>query len=133
MKGAVLVDGFVRGTWKIDRQKGAASLVVELFAPLSKRDRTALADEGARLLAVAADGARSHDVWFSATLQGVMMWLASIAGETTAMPTMAAQAISRRTIFRPTSVNSWRNVTGLPGKPPVTIAVTVVVPPPFAT
>jgi len=65
MKGAVLVDGFVRGTWKIDRQKGAASLVVEPFAPLSKRDRTALADEGARLLAVAGGGARAHDVRFS--------------------------------------------------------------------
>ena len=38
---------------------------LEPFAPLSKRDRTALADEGARLLAVAADGARAHDVRFS--------------------------------------------------------------------
>ena len=68
MKGAVLVDGFVRGTWKIDRQKGAASLVVEPFAPLSKRDRTALAEEGARLLAVAGGGARRTGIRFSGFL-----------------------------------------------------------------
>jgi len=65
MKGAVLVDGFVRGTWKIDRRKGAANLVVEPFARLSKRDRTALAGEGARLLAVAGGDARALDVRFS--------------------------------------------------------------------
>jgi hypothetical protein len=64
-KGAVLVDGFVRGTWKIERQKGSASLVVAPFASLAKQDRIALADEGARLLA-AAGGAQAQGVRFSA-------------------------------------------------------------------
>jgi hypothetical protein len=42
-----LVDGFVRGTWKLDRD--TATVVVEPFEPLSKEDRVAVAEEGERL------------------------------------------------------------------------------------
>jgi hypothetical protein len=67
-KGTVLVDGFVRGTWKINREQGAAHLIVEPFKRLSKPDRTALADEGAWLLNAAAPDAQDHDIRF------VMPW-----------------------------------------------------------
>jgi hypothetical protein len=65
VKATVLVDGFVRGTWRIERQPGAATLHVELFEAVAERDRSALAEEGARLLAFAAGGA-SHDIQLTA-------------------------------------------------------------------
>ena len=64
-KGTVLLDGFVRGTWKLDRDKDVARLIVEPFKRLSKPDRTTLADEGARLLAVAAQDAQDRDIRFT--------------------------------------------------------------------
>jgi hypothetical protein len=57
----LLVDGFVRGTWRIERARGSATLRVELFGPIPRADRDAVAEEGARLLDFAAAGAR-HDV-----------------------------------------------------------------------
>ncbi|MCO6003798.1 winged helix DNA-binding domain-containing protein [Actinoallomurus purpureus] len=56
-----LIDGFVHGTWRISRGRDRAVLTVEPYAPLAARDRTALAEEGARLLAFAAGGA-AHDI-----------------------------------------------------------------------
>lgn len=64
-RGAVLVDGFVRGTWAIARQGGTATLFIEPFEPLDKPDRVALAEEGIRLLAFAATPARAGDVRFT--------------------------------------------------------------------
>ncbi|MCO5971183.1 winged helix DNA-binding domain-containing protein [Actinoallomurus soli] len=52
-----LIDGFVHGTWRIVRERDRAILDVEPYTPLAARDRTALLEEGARLLAFAADGA----------------------------------------------------------------------------
>lgn len=49
----VLVDGFARGTWKMARRAGAATLIVSQFERFSKKDATALASEGTRLLAFA--------------------------------------------------------------------------------
>jgi hypothetical protein len=46
----VLVDGFVQATWKIVRQRREATLRVQLLRPLTKQDRLAIAEEGARLL-----------------------------------------------------------------------------------
>ena len=63
-KGAVLVDGFVRGTWTIKQKRNTAALLVELFGPLSRQDRAALAEEGTRLLEFAADDADTYDVQF---------------------------------------------------------------------
>jgi Winged helix DNA-binding domain len=62
----ILVDGFVRGTWKITRVLRAATLLIEPFAPLAKTGRDALAEEGAQLLAFAAEDADSRDVRFAA-------------------------------------------------------------------
>jgi winged helix DNA-binding protein len=49
--GMVLVDGFVRGTWRIE----AGELCVDTFAPISRDDAAALADEGEKLLAFLTD------------------------------------------------------------------------------
>lgn len=62
--GTVLVDGFVRGTWKRERTRGRESLVIEPLEPFSKEDIAALTAEGARLLTFIATGL-DHDVRFA--------------------------------------------------------------------
>ena len=53
----ILVDGFVRGAWKIEKTKNAATLVIEPFAKLTKPERAALIEEGERLVRfVGSDG-----------------------------------------------------------------------------
>ena len=50
------LDGFVAGIWRIDRVRDAATLVVTPIRPLSKRETSALGDEGQGLVAfLAAD------------------------------------------------------------------------------
>jgi hypothetical protein len=46
----VLVDGFVAAAWKIERAKGAATLVVEPFAPLAKAARGEIEREAEELV-----------------------------------------------------------------------------------
>ncbi len=60
--GAVLVDGFLSGMWRITRDHGNATLVVETDGSWTKLDRTAVAGEGARLLSFLATDAHHHDV-----------------------------------------------------------------------
>jgi hypothetical protein len=67
--GTVLVDGFVRGTWRIARQRDAATLHVELFERVARSERAALTEEGGRLLAFAAPDVRAHDVRLSAAAE----------------------------------------------------------------
>jgi hypothetical protein len=57
-----LVDGFVRGTWRIARAGDTATLVLRPTRRLAAAERVALEAEGERLLAFMAAGARSHDV-----------------------------------------------------------------------
>ncbi len=64
-RGAVLVDGFVHGAWKIARRRGGATLTIELFKPLAEADRAAVTEEGAKLLAFATDGANACDIQFT--------------------------------------------------------------------
>ena len=61
----VLVDGFVRGTWKTERTRGKATLVIEPFEPLSKKDRDALAAEGERLIRFTGEDAEAFEVRFT--------------------------------------------------------------------
>jgi hypothetical protein len=63
-KPTVLVDGFVRATWTIKRQRRAATLLIEPLEPLPEQDRAAAAEEGERLLAFMAEGAESRNVRF---------------------------------------------------------------------
>jgi hypothetical protein len=53
--GTVLIDGFFRGTWKITSHRGSATLLIEPFEPLQEPDRTALAEEGERLVRFVAE------------------------------------------------------------------------------
>jgi hypothetical protein len=60
--GTVLVDGFVRAAYKLLIGKGTTRLTISALGPaLSKRDSTAVAAEGRRLLAfAAAEGDRTE-------------------------------------------------------------------------
>jgi hypothetical protein len=60
---SVLVDGFVRGTWKTERSRGKATLEIKPFEPLTKGDRNALAEEGERLIRFT--GAESYEIRFA--------------------------------------------------------------------
>jgi hypothetical protein len=57
-----LVDGTAAGTWEIERDGDGATLVLQPERRLSRLERSALIDEGARLLSFAAAEATSHDV-----------------------------------------------------------------------
>ena len=59
-----LVDGFVRGTWKVVRERGEATLEIGPFEHLPKQDREGLAEEGERLLGFVTDGADTFAIRF---------------------------------------------------------------------
>jgi hypothetical protein len=58
----VLVDGFVRGTWKTELVRGKATLVVKPFGTLTKDDCDALAEVGARLVHFVREGAETFEI-----------------------------------------------------------------------
>ena len=60
--GAVLIDGFVAGLWRLARAKGTATLTVELFG--AGRERDLVADEAEHMLAFCAPQA-AHDIRFA--------------------------------------------------------------------
>lgn len=66
VRATFLVDGFVAGTWRVERERGAARLIVEPLAPLTNAAREALAEEGEALLRFIADDADRYEVRFAA-------------------------------------------------------------------
>jgi hypothetical protein len=63
--GTVLINGFVLGIWRITRSRDAAALSIDMFEPVSGRDRDAVTREGERLLAFAAPGAPGYEIRFA--------------------------------------------------------------------
>ncbi|MFI0418482.1 winged helix DNA-binding domain-containing protein [Spongiactinospora sp. 9N601] len=63
VKATVLVDGRVRGVWKVSREGATAVLTIEEFALIAGRD--AVAEEGARLLRFCEPGADRHVVRYA--------------------------------------------------------------------
>lgn len=66
VRATFLLDGFVRGAWKIEKTRKRATLVIEPFEPLSRQDRDALSEEGERLVrfVVEPDGAENLEIRF---------------------------------------------------------------------
>jgi hypothetical protein len=64
VRSTILVDGFVRGAWKILKSKSAATLVIEPFASLTNQNREALAAEGEKLVRFAEPDAKTFEVQF---------------------------------------------------------------------
>ena len=66
VRATFLIDGFVRGAWKIEKARKTATLQIEPFEPLSKVDHDALTDEGERLVRFVAEpqGAETFGVRF---------------------------------------------------------------------
>jgi hypothetical protein len=58
----LLVDGLVRGCWRITRDGGTATLHIDLLEPLSDTAAEAVAAEGGALLAFAAANTDRHDI-----------------------------------------------------------------------
>ncbi len=65
VRATFLIDGFVRGTWKIEKASGTATLVIEPFEPLSQEIRDALVEEGEQLLHFVEDRAEAFDIRFT--------------------------------------------------------------------
>ena len=57
-----LVDGFVRGTWKTERTRRKATLVIQPFELLTKKDRSVLTEEGERLIRFTSGDAGAFEV-----------------------------------------------------------------------
>lgn len=62
-----LVDGFVAGTWTIERKKASATLVIAPFEGLSREAREQLAGEGEALLRFVEEDAGVFEVRFEKT------------------------------------------------------------------
>jgi hypothetical protein len=65
IRSTFLIDGFVRGTWKIEQNKDSAALIIQSFEKLSPADHDALVEEGYKLLTFAAGDSLTHDIQFN--------------------------------------------------------------------
>ena len=64
--GTILVDGFVRGLWKITRKRAGALLQITPFEKLTRKQRGELTEEGEALLGFAAADAADRHIQFTA-------------------------------------------------------------------
>jgi hypothetical protein len=63
--GTLLVDGFVGGAWKMTRERDRAVLTIVPLTSMSQEARSAVADEGDRLLDLIAEHARDREIVFA--------------------------------------------------------------------
>ena len=68
--GSVLVDGFGSARWKMERDREAATLLVEPFGKLPRAAKAGVAEEAAKLLTFLAPDAGSRDVRVRPYLRG---------------------------------------------------------------
>ncbi len=61
----ILIDGFVGGVWKVEKTKTAATLMIEPFDKLAKKDRATLIEEGELLVRFIEPSARSFEIRFA--------------------------------------------------------------------
>lgn len=64
VRATFLIDGFVRGTWRIEKGSSTAILVIEPFEPLAQEVHDALIEEGELLLRFVEDRAETFDIRF---------------------------------------------------------------------
>jgi len=62
MRGSILVDGFVRGTWRVDTKRGVATLLIGLFAGLEAGERAEVEAEAVCVLDFVAAHAPSREI-----------------------------------------------------------------------
>jgi hypothetical protein len=62
VRATFLVDGTVAGTWKSERKRKTAVLVIEPFGAVAKRARTALEEEAERLIAFLEEDATDREI-----------------------------------------------------------------------
>jgi hypothetical protein len=59
-----LVDGFVAGTWRIERKRASATLILDPFGAVSHKMRAELVEEGEALVRFVEPEVRTADVRF---------------------------------------------------------------------
>jgi hypothetical protein len=64
LRGSILVDGFVRGTWRHDTKGSVATLLIALFEQVAATDREEVEAEAARVVDFLAADARSREIQF---------------------------------------------------------------------
>jgi hypothetical protein len=64
VRATFLLDGFVKGAWKIEKTKKTATLIIEPFVALQKQDRTRLTEEGEQLVRFVEGQADFFEVQF---------------------------------------------------------------------
>jgi Winged helix DNA-binding domain len=69
-KGSFLTDGFISGFWRVEVERGAATLFLEPFGKLTKRSREELTGEAVRLLDFVLPDADGRDVRITSQAPG---------------------------------------------------------------
>ncbi|MEO7329606.1 MAG: winged helix DNA-binding domain-containing protein [Minicystis sp.] len=65
VRATFLLDGMVKGAWKVTRTKKSATLEIEPFVALKKKEKDAVAEEGEELLAFLEEGATTRALQFT--------------------------------------------------------------------
>jgi hypothetical protein len=68
MVPTLLIDGFVGGTWRIDRSNATATISIELFEPTPESDRILIEQEATQLLGFLAGDAEIRNVQISVSI-----------------------------------------------------------------
>jgi len=62
LRGSILVDGFIRGTWRIDTKRRSSTITIRLFDTLTSSDHADVGAEAERLAAFLVPGSDSREI-----------------------------------------------------------------------